>query len=99
MHCLETDVIKYISLSSVNARELNFQKLLLKKNAFCVVSLMSQTSELMINYEQNIPEGIYYREMYNMSTYKVYIHVYIYIYVLPPLSTPLSPNCVSHKRV
>ena len=31
MHCLEIGMIKYISLSSVIARKLNFQKLLLKK--------------------------------------------------------------------
>ena len=51
MHCLEIDMIKYISLSSVIARKLNFQKLLLKNNAFWVMSLLQQTSELFIPTE------------------------------------------------
>ena len=34
MHCLEINMIKYISLSSVIARQFDFQKLLLKNNAF-----------------------------------------------------------------
>ena len=38
IHCLEMDIIKYISLSSAIARKLNFQKLLLK-NVFelCII--------------------------------------------------------------
>ena len=40
MNCLEIDMIKYISFSAVIARKLNFQKLLLKNNAFWVMSLL-----------------------------------------------------------
>ena len=47
MHCMEIDMIKYISLSSVIAKELNFQNLLLKNNAFWVVSFLYQTSEMV----------------------------------------------------
>ena len=46
MHCLEIDIIKYIFLPSVIARKLNFQKLLLQNNAFLVMSLLYQTSNI-----------------------------------------------------
>ena len=39
MHCLEIEMIKYISFSSVIARKLNFQKLFIKNNVFSVESL------------------------------------------------------------
>ena len=48
MHRLEIDVIKYISLSSVIARKLYFQMLLLKNNACWVMSHLLQTNVITI---------------------------------------------------
>ena len=50
MHHLEIDEIKYISLSSVIARKLNFQKHIPKNNAISVMPLLSQSSDTYIFY-------------------------------------------------
>ena len=91
MHCLEINMIKYISLSSVIARKLNFQKLLLKNNAFWVVTLIALKRRFVETYATCIYIAKYSTVLTHICV-NTYISVDTYCTVLLPIGTSLQ-NC------